>query len=160
MRWMCDTQQEHFNRLHLKYEGISHNGKTILSKLTLSDIEHSLCEVITSSQHQNFFWKFHQMDKYTRHQYAASKKSFAYTRQSKFEAKSTPIEYCIPKYWSDPSTTSPKIKPKDPENSLKKRKIEKIEVRFSIEKILKHRGKGEDRQYYVHWEGNFIFFLS
>ncbi|KAK1215356.1 hypothetical protein PQX77_022040 [Marasmius sp. AFHP31] len=45
MRWMVDTQDEHFERLGLEFEGLGMGKGRGRVRLELADIEHSICEV-------------------------------------------------------------------------------------------------------------------
>ncbi|KAL0065448.1 hypothetical protein AAF712_007512 [Marasmius tenuissimus] len=45
MRWMADTQDEHFERLGLEFEGLGMGKGRRRVRLELADIEHSICEV-------------------------------------------------------------------------------------------------------------------
>ncbi|TEB22497.1 hypothetical protein FA13DRAFT_1641311 [Coprinellus micaceus] len=129
MRWLAETQDEHFNRLGIT---LSRLGPKKLP-LGLADIEHSVCEV----------------DKYARAAYPKVKgTSDRKHLKRKYDAFKTttvyPAKPFLPKAWNHPARATPRIRP----GKLY------LEKRYEIRKIDGHRTNEEDtREFLVFWTG-------
>jgi len=129
MRYMANTQDEHFKRLGLEFSGL---GPQRLP-MGVADIEHTLCEV----------------DKYCRaaHPELQGKKKHlvrlfkppptAYT-------PSAPSPAILPKAWSHPARRTPRIR---------EDKVLKVEKRYEVEHLADHRDTPNGKQYFVYWVG-------
>jgi hypothetical protein len=130
MRWMAETQDEHFARLGLKFNGL---GPQQL-RMGLADIEHTLCEV----------------DRYSRvaHPKISSFRGGTHKRttlQGKFQPSSRPYpKLHIPKAWAHPDRKI--VRPTQVPQ-------ERVEKRYVIENILGKQGEGENVKYLVEWWG-------
>ena len=128
MRWMAETQDEHFARLDLTFNGLGPQGL----RMGLPDIEHTLCEV----------------DKYSRsaHPNVRNKwgKPRTYLRPG-FDPSPKPIpELRIPIAWEHPDRKVCRVRP-----GL----LLKIDKRYVINKIIKKRGAKGEEEYLIDWWG-------
>jgi hypothetical protein len=129
MRWLQETQDEHFKRLGIDFSGL---GPDRLP-MQLCDIEHTLCEV----------------DKYARiaHPNIRGLHGRTQLRGSAFRpspAHSVDVVH-VPKAWSHPDRRIVRIRPGGP---LKVRK------RYVISSIVDHRSDANRGvEYKVHWLG-------
>jgi hypothetical protein len=128
MRWMQETQHEHFERLGLSFSGLGSDGLP----MQLCDIEHTLCEV----------------DKYARVAHPTIEGLYGrkHLRGSSYQpSPSDPVQIRVPRAWSHPDRQIVKIRPGG---------SRKVRKRYVISSIVDHR---EDEmghmQYRVHWLG-------
>ena len=123
MRWMMETQSEHFERLGLEPALLGREKR----KMTLVDIEHTLCEV----------------HKYT--ELLEGKKG--HPRKYKAITLDFPREATLPKAWGHPDRRVIRRKPGE-ENRKKPEKV------YVVGRIL-DKGVDEDGEtvYYVDWLG-------
>ncbi|KAF9552701.1 hypothetical protein CPC08DRAFT_673900 [Agrocybe pediades] len=130
MRYMANTQDEHFKRLGLQFSGLGPNNLP----MSIADIEHTLCEV----------------DKYCRvaHPQLKGKRTHI-TRNFKVpeplkvgEGKPNPA--ILPKAWSHPNRRISRIRPE---------KTLLVEKRYEVKRIDGHRDTENGKQYFVYWVG-------
>lgn len=128
MRWMQETQDEHFGRLGLTFNGL---GKERYP-LQLCDIEHTLCEV----------------EKYSRtaHPNIKGPRTGIKVGKRPFQAavENCPQTLHLPKAWSHPDRQHARINPDPPA---------KIAQRYVVDKIIAHRDTGTEVEYKVRWLG-------
>ncbi|PPQ63454.1 hypothetical protein CVT24_004986 [Panaeolus cyanescens] len=126
MRYMANTQAEHFQRLKLDFSGL---GPKRLP-MDLSDIEHTLCEV----------------DKYCRVAHPRLKgKRTNISRNFRPHNPKAQEPIVLPKAWNKLKRKTPRIRPE--------RKLT-VEKRYMIDFIAAHEDRPEDgRVYFVHWVG-------
>lgn len=129
MRWLVDTQDEHFQRLGIT---LSRLGPKKLP-LDISDIEHSICEV----------------DKYARAKFPQVKGTSDRTNMKrKYNALTTktvyPAKAVLPTAWKNPARETPRIR---------KGKLYP-EKRYEVKKVDGHRTTEEGtREFLVFWVG-------
>ena len=124
MRYLVETQDQHFKRLGLAFSGLGPNKLP----MDLSDIEHTLCEV----------------DKYCRaaHPHLKGKRTHikrAFEPSTLYQAKQI-----LPKAWSHPSRTTPRLRP---DKNLV------IDKRYLIDKIKDHKSGPDGMRYLIYWVG-------
>jgi hypothetical protein len=130
MRWMAETQDEHFARLGLSFNGL---GPQRL-RMGLADIEHTLCEVdrysrIAHPKIPSLWGGFHKRT----------------TIHGKFHPSRTPYpKFRIPKAWAHPDRKI--VRPTQVPQ-------ERVEKRFVIERIIGKRGEDRNVEYLVEWWG-------
>lgn len=125
MRYFVDNQDYHFKRLGLHFSGL---GPKKLP-MDIADIEHTLCEV----------------DKYCRVAHPNLKGARQHiTRRFTSRARPNLKVAALPKAWSHPARTVPRIRP---------RTTLRHEKRYEIDYISDHRENEAERQYYVYWVG-------
>ncbi|TDL26366.1 chromo-domain-containing protein [Rickenella mellea] len=128
IRWMFETQNEHFQRLGLTISGLGPENLP----LQLCDIEHTLCEV----------------DKYARIAHPKARGSgrpkTVAGRQYQPPVTEQPMTLHLPLAWSHPSRKIVRIKPG---------KHDKVTKRYVVDKIMDHRNDGGKREYRVRWAG-------
>ncbi|KZT42745.1 hypothetical protein SISSUDRAFT_1040989 [Sistotremastrum suecicum HHB10207 ss-3] len=126
MRWMQETQQQHFARLNIEFSGL---GPQKLP-MQLCDIEHTLCEV----------------DKYSRvaHPQISGLQKRTRLKAASFTSTGPLPSLCLPKAWAHPSRKIPRIREEPPH----------IEQRYVISSIRKHEVTDGGRiKLLVHWLG-------
>ncbi|KAF9054270.1 hypothetical protein BJ165DRAFT_1399529 [Panaeolus papilionaceus] len=126
MRYMANTQDEHFKRLNIEFSGL---GPKRLP-MNLSDIEHTLCEV----------------DKYCRAAHPGLKgKRTNITRNFSPHNPNAQAPIVLPKAWNNPKREILRVRPE--------RKLT-VEKRYVIDHISAHEDRPEEgRVYFVHWVG-------
>lgn len=123
LRWMMETQDEHFRRLGLEFSGL---GPEKLP-MELADIEHAVCEV----------------DKYARKMHPSIKSGGRTELRRKFMPSPDPYPPVpiFPDAWSHPQRKV--VRPCDT--------VPKITKRWAVEKIVEHRQTGDDLYCRVRW---------
>jgi hypothetical protein len=130
MRWLVDTQDEHFARLGLTFNGL---GPDHLP-LRLADIEHLLCE----------------LDKYARIAHPGIKATYGqhhtHTKGGRFEPSNDPFPSapCLPKAWPHPDRQILRVKP-GPRTKLDKR--------YVVKRIVKEKEEDGQLRYLIEWVG-------
>ena len=125
MRYLADTQKQHFKRLGLAFSGLGPNKLP----MDVSDIEHTLCEV----------------DKYCRIAHPQLKgKRTNITRSFAPSMHGSLPRLILPSAWSHPSRNTPRIRPD------KKLVIDK---RYTIDAIKDHKIGPNGMLYLVYWVG-------
>jgi hypothetical protein len=131
MRWMAETQNEHFARLGLEFAGLGPEGLP----LGLVDIEHTLCEVEKYSRFAHPSVPSHYGRKRT-----SMKRNFHPSPQP------LPSEPTLPAAWSHPDRRIVRVH-QGPQKQIQKRYI--------IHKIIdQRRGDGQGPlEYHIEWFG-------
>ncbi|TFK37613.1 hypothetical protein BDQ12DRAFT_632192 [Crucibulum laeve] len=125
IRWMTETQDEHFKRLGLTFTGLGPKNLP----MDLSDVEHTICEV----------------DKYAREAHPSISGGKRINLGPTFTPSSGTFPKAIfPKAWSHPARKVSRLRPD--------RKLV-IEKRYVVSHIGKHREGENGMEYYVFWEG-------
>jgi alpha-glutamyl/putrescinyl thymine pyrophosphorylase clade 1/Chromo (CHRromatin Organisation MOdifier) domain len=125
MRYLANTQDQHFKRLGLAFSGL---GPEKLP-MDVSDIEHTLCEV----------------DKYCRLRHPQLKgKRTNITRSFEPSTLGSIPKPILPQAWSNPTRNIPRIRPN--KNLV-------IDKRYIIDAIRDHKVGPTGMLYLVHWVG-------
>ena len=125
MRYLANTQEQHFKRLGLAFSGL---GPKKLP-MDVSDIEHTLCEV----------------DKYCRVAHPQLKgKRTNITRSFEPSTLGSLPKPILPSAWSHPSRKKPRIRPD---------KTLVIDKRYTIDEIKDHKRGPDGMLYLVYWHG-------
>jgi hypothetical protein len=128
IRWMAETQDQHFARLGLTFNGLGPDR----IPMQLADIEHTLCEV----------------DKYARfaHPSIRSAVGKTSTRVTLFSPSvhHLPNVPNFPKAWSHPDRKIVRIRPGGPIKATQ---------RYVVEKLVDHVEEDGILYYHIHWEG-------
>ncbi|THH07988.1 hypothetical protein EW145_g3016 [Phellinidium pouzarii] len=103
IRWMTETQDEHFERLGLEFSGLGKRGRA----MTLVDVEHTLCEV----------------HKYSR---LVSERSFAHGKRFTPVTEELPRYPALPKAWNHPARRLVRRRPGKYEHPQKQFVVSKI----------------------------------
>ncbi|KAJ4481024.1 hypothetical protein J3R30DRAFT_3287712 [Lentinula aciculospora] len=127
IRYMMETQQQHFHRLGLEFSGLGPNHLP----MELADIEHAICEV----------------DKYARkaHPWIADKKNGRSELRRKWTASNDPYNatLVLPDAWSHARRTI----------TRRCNKIPVVQKRWAVEKIVAHRVNRGRTVFNVRWYG-------
>ena len=125
MRYLANTQKQHFKRLGLEFSGL---GPKKLP-MDVADIEHTLCEV----------------DKYCRAAHPQLKgKRTNITRNFEPSRHGSIQGSVLPSAWSHPSRKTPRIRP---DKNLV------IDKRYTISAIKDHKNGPDGMVYLVYWVG-------
>lgn len=130
MRWLVDTQDEHFLRLGISFSKLGPQNLP----MDVSDVEHSVCEV----------------DKYCRAKHPSIKGMDSRTNMKRvYDAFGTsvttyPAQAALPKAWDHPKRATPNIR----EGPLH------VDKRYEVARIAKHRTTETGvREFLVFWVG-------
>lgn len=125
IRWLAETQHQHFERRGIKFSGLGSEE----IPMGVADIEHTLCEV----------------DKYARLAHPQFKGKRTEMRRTFEPSPETQSErYIIPKAWGHPDRKIPRIRPGGPPV---------VEKRYTIASIGGRREGKDGIEYLVYWRG-------